>query len=492
MVPYTPFRGGTNVTATTIDVSSVIEETFCLANSAAAVFSQFSQEQTDRVVRAVYEAAFRDRVRLAKLAHAETGMGKWQDKVIKNVVASQFVYEDIKDLKTVGVLRDDPVAGIVEIGQPMGPILAIIPVTNPTSTVIFKILIALKTRNPILVSPARKARECTLEAARVCYEAALGADAPEHCIQWLPEGSRELTQAAMGHKSLALILATGGAGLVRSAYSSGTPTIGVGAGNVPVYIERSADVPFTVEQILTSKCFDNGTICASEQAIVAERPIADAVCEEFCRRSARFLTIEEVAKLERVAFDRERNSMHPDVVGQPATKIARMAGIDVKEDTQLLIAPLGGIGPEWPLSSEILAPILAWYTAEDFGHAVNLCIDLNFHGGMGHTASIFSNDDEKIRQFATLMNAGRIVVNTPSSQGAVGGLYNMLHPSLTLGCGTGGKNITTDNVTAYHLLNIQRIARRRENQRLMRLDTNLFYDESVDPASFSAAYNMNY
>jgi acetaldehyde dehydrogenase/alcohol dehydrogenase len=480
------------VTATAIEISSVVEEHFCLANAASAVFSQFSQEQTDRVVRAVYEAAFRDRVRLAKLAHEETGMGKWEDKVIKNVIASQFVYEDIKDQKTVGIIHEDPVSGIVEIGQPMGPILAIVPVTNPTSTAIFKILIALKTRNPILISPARKARRCTVEAARVCYEAALLADAPEHCIQWLPEGSRELTQAAMAHKSLALILATGGSGLVHSAYSSGTPTIGVGAGNVPVYIERTADVPFAVEQIISSKCFDNGTICASEQAIVAERSIADTVCEEFCRRSARFLSKEEVAKLERVAFDRERNSMHPDVVGQPATKIARMAGINVKGDTQLLIAPLGGIGPEWPLSSEILAPILAWYTADDFDHAVNLCIDLNFHGGMGHTASIFSNDDAKIKQFATLMNAGRIVVNTPSSQGAVGGLYNMLHPSLTLGCGTGGKNITTDNVTAYHLLNIQRIARRRENQRLMRVNANLFYDESLDPASFSAAYNMNF
>lgn len=480
------------MTATAIEISSVVEEHFCLANAASAVFSQFSQEQTDRVVRAVYEAAFRDRVRLAKLAHEETGMGKWEDKVIKNVIASQFVYEDIKDQKTVGIIHEDPVSGIVEIGQPMGPILAIVPVTNPTSTAIFKILIALKTRNPILISPARKARRCTVEAARVCYEAALLADAPEHCIQWLPEGSRELTQAAMAHKSLALILATGGSGLVHSAYSSGTPTIGVGAGNVPVYIERTADVPFAVEQIISSKCFDNGTICASEQAIVAERSIADTVCEEFCRRSARFLSKEEVAKLERVAFDRERNSMHPDVVGQPATKIARMAGINVKGDTQLLIAPLGGIGPEWPLSSEILAPILAWYTADDFDHAVNLCIDLNFHGGMGHTASIFSNDDAKIKQFATLMNAGRIVVNTPSSQGAVGGLYNMLHPSLTLGCGTGGKNITTDNVTAYHLLNIQRIARRRENQRLMRVNANLFYDESLDPASFSAAYNMNF
>ncbi len=478
--------------ATAIDIESVVEEHFCLANAAAAVFSQYTQRQTNRIVRAVYEAAFHHRVHLARLAHEETGMGKWQDKVIKNVVASQLVYDDIKDMKTVGVIYEDPISGIVEIAQPMGPVLAIVPVTNPTSTAIFKILIALKTRNPVIISPSRKARQSTIEAARICYEAALDAGAPEHCIQWLPEGSRELTQAAMAHKSLALILATGGPGLVRSAYSSGTPTIGVGAGNVPVYIERTADVPFAVEQIMKSKCFDNGTICASEQAIVAERAIADAVCEEFCRRSARFLSKEEVEQLEQVAFDPQRGSMHPDIVGQPAAKIARMAGIEAPADTQLLIAPLGGVGDEWPLSCEILAPILAWYTADDFDEAVNLCIDLNFHGGMGHTASVFSNDDGRVKQFASLMNAGRIVVNTPSSQGAVGGLYNMLHPSLTLGCGTGGKNITTDNVTAYHLMNIQRIARRRENQRLMKLDRNLFYDESIDPASFSAAYNMNY
>ncbi len=464
---------------------------FDRARAAAAVYSQFTQEQTDRVVRAVYEAAFRDRVRLARLACEETGIGRWEDKVIKNVVATQFVYEDIKDLKTVGVVHEDRVTGIVEIAQPVGPILAIIPVTNPTSTAIFKILIALKTRNPILLSPSRRARNCSAEAARVCYEAALEADAPEHCIQWLADCSRELTHALMTHESLALILATGGSGLVRSAYSSGTPTIGVGAGNVPVFIERSADVPFAVEQIMLSKLFDYGTICASEQAVVVEKSVAESVAAEFRRRQARFLTQAEVAKLERVAIDEKTGVMSPAVVGQPAAKIARMAGLDAPDDVQLLLAPLGGVGPEWPLSSEVLAPILAWYVAEDFDAAVGLCIDLNFHGGMGHTASIFSNDEQKTREFATLMNAGRIVVNTPSSQGAVGGMYNMLHPSLTLGCGTGGKNITTDNVTASHLLNVQRIARRRDNQRLMRFDWQLYYDESLDAAAIARAYNRN-
>ena len=464
---------------------------FDRAKAAAAVFSQFDQEQTDRIVEAVYQAAFNQRVRLAKMAHEETGMGKWQDKVIKNALASQFVYEDIQDLKTVGVISDDPVTGVVEIAQPMGPILAIVPVTNPTSTAIFKIMIAMKTRNPIIISPSRKAKNCTDETARICYEAAMAVDAPEHCIQWLTESSRELTQAIMSHHSLALILATGGTGLVQSAYSSGTPTIGVGAGNVPVYIERSADVPFAVEQILASKLFDYGTICASEQAVVVEEAIAGAVTDEFRNRKAYFLSDAEVEKLNRVAVD-EKGAMNPAIVGRPAAEIACMAEIDAPGEVELLIAPLGGVGDAWPLSSEILAPILAWYVVPDFDAAVRVCIDLNFHGGMGHTASIFSNNDARIKEFACLMNAGRIVVNTPSSQGAVGGIYNMLHPSFTLGCGTGGKNITTDNVSAHHLLNIQRIARRRQNQRFVNFDLGLYFDESLGAAAVSEVYNRNY
>jgi acetaldehyde dehydrogenase/alcohol dehydrogenase len=468
-----------------------VDQYFERASAAAAVFSQFTQEQTDRVVKAVFEAAFANRVKLAKLAHEETGMGKWQDKVIKNVVASQFVYEDIKDLKTVGIISEDPIKGIVEIAQPVGPILAIIPVTNPTSTAIFKILIALKTRNPIILSPSRKAKQCSDEAAQICYRAALEADAPEHCIQWLSDCSRELTQAMMSHKSLAMILATGGAGLVKSAYSSGTPTIGVGAGNVPVCIEKSADIPFAVEQIMISKLFDYGTICASEQAVVVEKAIADEVAAEFRKRKAYFLSDAEVVQLQHVAFDVTQGVMNPAIVGQPAAKIAAMAGFDLPADVQLLLAPQKMVGHVWPLSSEVLAPILAWYVVDDFQSAVNLCIDLNFHGGIGHTVSIFSNDDARIKTFATLMNAGRIVVNTPSSQGAVGGIYNMLHPSLTLGCGTGGKNITTDNITASHLLNIQRIARRRDNQRLKQFDLNLYYDESLDATAITQAFNKN-
>lgn len=474
--------------ATNSDIEGVMER----ASRAAAVFTEFDQAQTDRIVRAVFEVGFNNRVRLAKMAAEETGLGKWQDKVVKNVVGTQFVYADIKDLKTVGIISDDPVTGIVEIAQPMGPVLAIIPVTNPTATTMFKILICLKTRNPIIISPSRKARKCAAEAARLCYEAALAADAPEDCVQWIPDGSREQTQALMTHKRLALILATGGTGLVKSAYSSGTPTLGVGAGNVPVFIEASADVAFAVEQIMLSKLFDNGTICASEQAIVVERAVAPRLEAEFKKRGAVFLDDAGVKKLEAVAIEAGTGQMNPAVVGQPAAVIAKMAGLDVPADAQLLMAPLRGVGKEHPLSGEVLAPILAYYVVEDFDRAVNICIDLNFYGGIGHTASMFSNDEDKIRRFAMLMNAGRILVNQPSAQGAVGGIFNMLNPSLTLGCGTGGKNITTDNVSARHLLNIQRIARRRLNARFAQFDKATYLDESFGAEAIERQFNRNW
>jgi acetaldehyde dehydrogenase/alcohol dehydrogenase len=468
-----------------------VEQTMEKARHAAAVFNQYSQDQVDRIVRAVYEAGFNHRVRLAKMAYEETGIGRWQDKVIKNVVATQLVYNDIKDCKTVGIISDDPITGIVEIAQPMGPILAIIPVTNPTSTVMFKTLISLKARNPVIISPAGKAKGCCVETAKLLYAAALAADAPEDCIQWCDSVSREQTQAFMSHRDVALILATGGSGLVKTAYSSGTPTIGVGAGNVPIFIHTSADIPFAVEQILASKTFDNGTICASEQAIVVERSIAAAVLLEFEKQKGRVLDAAERARLTAVAWDSKRGLMNPDIVGQSAFKIAAKAGISAPEDTSVLIAPITKVGDCEPLSSEILAPILAFFVADSFDTAVKTCIELNYHGGVGHTAGIYANDEKVIKEFSLLMNAGRIVVNTPSSQGAVGGIFNRLSPSFTLGCGTGGKNITSDNVTARHLLNIQRVARRRENQRFLNFDKNKYMDESFSAAQAEKLFDRN-
>jgi acetaldehyde dehydrogenase/alcohol dehydrogenase len=458
-----------------LDVNAVLEK----AKQAALKFRQFNQQQTDRIVKAAHEAGFNNRVRLAKLAHDETRLGKWQDKAIKNVIATWFVYYDIKNLKTVGVISENKEADIIEIAQPIGPVFAITPITNPTSTVLYKILIALKTRNPIIIRPHGAAKKCTIEAARICYEAALREGAPEHCIQWIKRSTKEETLEFMSHKKTALILATGSVELVRAAYSSGNPAIGVGPGNVPVYIGKTADVPFAVEQILTSKTFDNGTVCASEQALVVRQCHVEQVISEFTKRKVHFLSKNEIKRLEPVAFNSTNKVMNVEVIGQPAPVIAKMANIDVPPDTTLLIARLDEVGIRSPLSLEILAPILAFYAAEDFEHGIELCRRINIHGGLGHTASIFSNDQDKIEYFASVMNAGRILVNTPASQGALGGTYNILKPSLTLGCGTGGKNITTDNISAKHLLNIQRIARRRVSDCFNCTHIH-YFDESID------------
>ncbi|MCX6921719.1 MAG: aldehyde dehydrogenase family protein [Verrucomicrobia bacterium] len=391
----------------------------------------------------------------------------------------------------MGVISDDKRSGIVEIAQPIGPILAITPVTNPTSTVLFKILIALKTRNPIIISPNRKAAKCSIEAARICYEAALSEDAPEDCVQWTEHSSREQTQGLMRHPKLALILATGGGGLVREAYSSGTPALGVGAGNVPVFIEKSADAAFAVSQILASKTFDNGTICASEQALVVEECLADEVLDQLVKSKAKILTPAEIEAVGRVMFDPVKGSINPDVVGKPAAFIAGLAGIDAPQDTSVLIAELDGVGDKYPLSAEKLSPVLAFYRAPSLDYAIKLCLELNYHGGTGHTASMYSNHDEKITLFASMMNAGRVVVNTPSSQGGVGGMFNTLSTSFTLGCGTAGKNITTDNITARHLLNIQRVARRRMNEKFASFDKSLYLDESIGVEAIEQEYHKN-
>jgi acetaldehyde dehydrogenase/alcohol dehydrogenase len=433
------------------------------AQQATREFKKLDQETTDRITRAVYEAGYGARVELAQMAATETRLGRWQDKVVKNAIATKLVWEDIEHLRTVGVVSEDIENEIVEIAQPVGPIFAVTPITNPTSTALFKIIIALKSRNPLIIRPHGAAKKCTIQAANLCYEAALAAGAPEHCIQWVKRSSQDETLQMMAHRKTALVLATGSVDLVRAAHRSGTPTIGVGPGNVPVYIGKSADVPFAVEQIHLSKIFDYGTICASEQAMVVRTCHAKEVHAEFARRGAYFVTGDEIDRLSQAAYNSEQQIMRIEVIGQPATKIAEMADIDVPPETTLLIAELDGVGIDVPLSHEILAPILASYTARDMDEGVEMCRRINRHGGLGHTVSMFSRNEEMIRRFAEVMNAGRILINTPASHGALGGIYNGLQPSMTLGCGSGGKNITTDNVSARHLLNIQRIARRKES-----------------------------
>jgi acetaldehyde dehydrogenase/alcohol dehydrogenase len=440
-----------------LDINKIVDN----AVRAAEAFWHKDQKDTDRITRAVFEAGFNNRHHLAKMAYKETKLGKWEDKVIKNVIATRFVYEDIKDEKTVGIVAIDEEQDIVEVARPVGPIFAVTPITNPTSTVLFKILIAMKSRNPIIIRPHGSAKKCSIEACRILYEAALSAGAPENCIQWIKTCTRQEVLSLMEHHNISLILATGSVSLVRAAYRSGNPVIGIGPGNVPVYIGRSADVPFAVDQILLSKTFDNGTVCASEQAVVANKYNVDKVISEFKKQKAYFLSPEEIKLLEPIAFNAHERVMKVEVIGQPATKIAEMAGIKVPPDTSVLIAPLKEVGIQSPLSLEILAPILAFYVADDFESAIDMCRQINHNGGLGHTASIFSKREDMIAYFASVMNAGRILVNTPASHGALGGTYNKLKPSLMLACGSGGKNISTDNISVRHLLNIHRIARRK-------------------------------
>lgn len=465
-----------------------------LGNSvmAAGVFELYEEAHTNAIITSVFKAAFDNRVKLAMMAHEETGMGVWQDKVLKNVVGSQLIYEDILNQKTVGIISRDDAKGIVEIAQPLGPILAIIPMTNPTSTVIFKILISLKSRNPIIISPHSRATKCSVETARICYEAALAADAPEHCIQYVDTPSIELTNALMSHHALSLVLATGGPNLVRAAYSSGTPAIGVGPGNVPVYIDASADIDFAVSSIISSKTFDNGTICATEQAIVVEEKIGAQVRKEFERQGCYFLDREAAEKLGAVVVNPDTKLMNPDVVGQSPEVIANLAGITIPPGTKIIMANPEGVGENHPLSREILAPVLAFYEVKDSKEAVKLCIELIYAGGLGHTASIYANDDAAIDMFTRVMNAGRIVINTPSAQGGVGGIYNLLHPSFTLGCGSGGKNITTQNITATDLINIKRVCRRRSNEKWMRFPKELYFDESLHADDLLSRYHRNF
>jgi acetaldehyde dehydrogenase/alcohol dehydrogenase len=471
---------------------SKAEDVVARAVQAADDYRGLGQKNTDAIVRAAYQAALAERVRLAKMAHEETGIGLWQHKVIKNFIATQLVYEDIKNQRTVGIIAQDARSGVAEIAQPLGPILGLIPVTNPTSTTIFKALISLKTRNALIVCPHQAARRSIAAAAEVCYQAALRAGAPDDCIQWLDKAGPETTAELMSNPQLALILATGTDSLVRRAHTSGTPVIGVGPGNVPVYIGISADIPFAAQSIISSKTFDNGSVCASEQAVVVRWEVADQVIDEFKKQHAYFLTPTEVDKVGQLAYDAERGSMTAAVVGQAAAEIARRAGFEVAAETALLIAPLKGVGLKYPLSAEILAPILAFYIEDDFDDAIRRCSEITRFGGTGHTAVIYSNRDERIEYFSRVINAGRILVNMPSTQGALGGIYNTLSPSFTLGCGTGGNNITTDNITARHLLNIHRIARRRPNPRWLSLETGLLLDEKASPETIESEFNRNY
>jgi acetaldehyde dehydrogenase (acetylating) len=424
------------------------------AHRAQGEVARFDQAKVDRICEAMAKAALREAARLGALAVEETGYGVPADKQEKNRFAAEDVWNYFRRLRTVGVVSESK--DVVEIASPRGVVAGIIPSTNPTSTAIFKVLIAIKSRNAIVLSPHPSAARCINEAVRIMREAAIKEGLPADAIACMTTATIEGTEALMKHKQTAVILATGGIGLVRAAYSSGKPAFGVGPGNVPVFIERSADVPKAVQDILTSKCFDNGTICASEQAVVVDAPIEKAVREQFKLQGAHFVSPAEAEQLGKIVATPQR-SLNPGIVGRSVQVIANMAGISVPPGTRCLLADVGGVGRDYPLSMEKLSPILAFYVVEGLEPGAERCFEVLRYGGMGHTAGIHTRSRDAAVKFGGEMPASRVTVNTPTTHGAIG-FSTALPPSMTLGCGSWGGNVTSDNVSPLHLMDIKRVA----------------------------------
>jgi len=458
-----------------------VNQTVRQARLAAAVFSQYSQEQVDKVVRAMTLAALRNVHKLAVAAHDETRMGVVEDKVLKNMVASEFLYNQIKNKKTVGIIREFPEDNMVEIAEPMGVLLALAPVTNPTSTTIFKSLCAAKTRNAIIFSPHLMGANCSNMAAKIVYEAALEAGAPKGFITWVEKSPRlrRETELMMVHPDVDLIFATGGTSMVRAACSSGKPVLGVGAGNTPVYVHKSCNVVSAAMDITISKTFDNGTECPSEQTLVVDREILDELLSEFRRLDSYVCTPEEVEKVADVIIDPRTGGMNYKFVGQSASFIAQAAGLDLPSDVKILLCPLKGELREHRLRVEKLMPVLGFVAVDGVDEGINRALDVNYAGGTGHTSGIHSNDDDVIEKYATAINTGRVIVNSPTSIGGLGGVYNNLNTTLSFGCGTGGGNITTDNVGIANLINYKRVPKRRNFTLTFQTTKNIY----INPGS---------
>jgi acetaldehyde dehydrogenase/alcohol dehydrogenase len=432
----------------------------------------------DEIVKQVALTALENHKELAKLAVEETKRGVYEDKVFKNMFATECIYNNIRDMKTVGVISENENEGMVEMAEPVGVIAGVIPITNPTSTVIFKALISLKTRNPIIFAFPRFAQKCCTITAKLVREAAVKAGAPENCIQWIEIPSHEAFQTLMKHPKISLILATGGPNLVTAAYSSGKPALGVGAGNVPCYIEKTANIKRAVNDLILSKTFDNGMICASEQALIIDKEIYEEVRQELLTNNCYFLNEEERKMLEKIAIDPKTSSLNPMIVGLPAFMIAKMAGINVPANTKILIAEVEGVGPKYPLSCEKLSPILACYKVNSFAEGLLIAEETLEYGGLGHSAAIHSADQDVIDSFAARMKAGRIIVNTPSTHGAIGDIYNTSLPSLTIGCGTYGGNSVSQNVGAANLINIKKVAKRRTTTQWFKVPSQIFFEKN--------------
>jgi acetaldehyde dehydrogenase/alcohol dehydrogenase len=480
------YKGGTgmeNKNYEVIDNVEKLEKALARLKEAQKIFATYTQEQVDEIFRAAAIAANKERISLAKLAVEETGMGVVEDKVIKNHYASEYIYNAYKNTKTCGVLEEDKAYGTKKIAEPIGIIAAVIPTTNPTSTAIFKTLLALKTRNAMIISPHPRAKNCTIAAAKIVLEAAVKAGAPEGIIDWIDVPSLEMTTMVM--KESDMILATGGPGMVKSAYSSGKPAIGVGAGNTPVIIDESADILLAVNSIIHSKTFDNGMICASEQAVIVMDKIYDKVKKEFTKRGCYFLTPEETEKVRKTIII--NGALNAKIVGQTAYKIAQLSGVEVDKATKILIGEVESVDLSEEFAHEKLSPVLAMYKAKTFEDALNKADQLVKDGGYGHTSSIYINpltEKEKLGLFEERMKTARIVVNSPSSHGGIGDLYNFnLAPSLTLGCGSWGGNSVSENVGVKHLLNIKIVAERRENMLWFRAPEKIYIKKGCLPVA---------
>ena len=459
-------------------IGEMVESVTTKGGIALQEFRNLNQAMVDQIVKEMAFVALENHTLLAKMAFEETERGIYEDKITKNMFATEMIYNSIRDLKTVGVISENEHEGTCEIAEPVGVIAALVPVTNPSSTVIFKSLIAMKTRNPIIFSFHPVSQNTGKVTAKLLRDAAIRAGAPENCIQWLETPTLDAINLLMKHPKVSLILATGGSTMVKAAYSSGKPAIGVGPGNVPCYIEKSADTKRAVNDLILSKTYDNGMICASEQAVIIDQEIYEEVKNEMLANKCYFLNKEEKRLLEKLAIMEDTYALNPMVVGLPASKIARMAGIDAPEDTKILVAELHSIGPSDPLSCEKLSPVLACYKVSSHEEGLTIAEEILEYGGLGHTASIHTEDHSLVEQFAMRMRAGRILVNTPSAQGATGNVYNDFLPTLTLGCGTYGGNSVSQNVGAVNLINIKKVAIRKTNPQILRTPPEIYYKKN--------------
>ena len=459
-----------------LKINMVIDNLVKKANIAMEEMMKLNQEEIDNIVQVMAKAGLENHIKLAKLAVEETKKGVFEDKVTKNIFATEYIYNDIKYKKTVGVIDENEEEGSMTVAEPIGIIAGVTPVTNPTSTTMFKSLIAIKGRNSIIFSFHPSAQNCSREAAQILKNAAIKAGAPKDCIQWIEEPSLQASNELMNHKGISIILATGGPGMVKSAYSSGKPALGVGPGNVPCFIEKSADVDEAVNDLILSKTFDNGMICASEQAVIIEKVIYEKVINLMKKQKCYFVNSEEKELLQNTLINSQTKYLNPDIVGQSAYTIAKMSGFEVEKDTKILVAEIKGVGEDYPLSKEKLSPVLACIKVEDYKEGIEKCVEMTEFGGIGHTAVIHSNDDKVILEFSKKVKTGRLLVNTPSSQGAIGGIYTTNTPSLTLGCGSMGNNSTTDNISAINLINTKKVTKRRVGMQWFKVPPRIYHE----------------